>query len=141
MPRQRRRHPACNPESLPPSHHSPHRHRKRHLSRYNNGPETTPLTESRTTLPEQAPNTPPQQPPRNRALLFPWLLAACVFTVSIITAMATMVRGMTYARANQGALPDWYHPLLTISQCGLFLSTAVILILVFISFRRALKSK
>jgi len=55
--------------------------------------------------------------------------------------MATMVRGMTYARANQGALPDWYHPLLTLSQYGLFLSTAAILVLVFISFRRALKNK
>ncbi|HEY6373909.1 MAG TPA: hypothetical protein VIX90_00155 [Edaphobacter sp.] len=92
-------------------------------------------------MPEEAPNAPPEQPPRNRGLLFPWLLAACVFTVSIIAAMATMVRGMTYARANQGALPDWYHPLLTLSQYGLFLSTAAILILVFISFRRAFKNK
>jgi hypothetical protein len=91
-------------------------------------------------LPEEAPNPPSEQPPRNRTLLIPWLLAACLFTVSIITAMVTMVRGMTYARANQ-ALPGWFHPLLTLSQYGLFLSTAAIIILVAISFRRAFKNK
>jgi hypothetical protein len=51
-----------------------------------------------------------------------------------------MIRGMTYG-INHAALPSWYHPLLLLSQSGLALSTAGILILVAISFRRALKHK
>ncbi len=95
---------------------------------------------ARRALTDATPN-PPSQSPRNRALLIPWLIAGLLFTISIITAMYTMVRGMTYARANQSALPSWYHPLLTLSQCGLFLSTIAILILVAVSFRRAFKQK
>jgi hypothetical protein len=68
------------------------------------------------------------------------VLSACLFALSIAIAIFTMVRGMFYAQANQ-SLPIWYHPLLTLSQYGLFLSTAAIIILVIISFRRAFKNK
>ena len=87
-------------------------------------------------------DNPPNPPSRqNRNLIIPWLITACLFTLSIIIAIVTMVRGMAYARANQSALPSWYHSLLTLSQYGLFLSTLCILILVAISFRRAFKQK
>lgn len=86
---------------------------------------------------DTAPNPPTQQ---HRSLLIPWFLSACLFIIAIAIAIFTMVRGMLYAQANQ-SLPAWYHPLLTISQYGLFLSTAAIIILVAISFRRAFKSK
>jgi hypothetical protein len=89
-------------------------------------------------LPDNSPNPPTTS---TRRLLIPWALAACLFTVSIITAMITMIQGMAYARDNQGVLPSWYHSLMTLSQVGLFLSTAAILILVAISLRRAFKSK
>lgn len=66
---------------------------------------------------------------------------AVLFTLSLITAVVTMVKGMTHIAATKTALPWWYHPLLLTSQCGLLLSTAGILILVAISFRRAFKRK
>ena len=93
---------------------------------------------ARKPLTDTTPNSPPS--PRNRDLLVPWLIVAVLFTLSLIIAIVTMIRGMTYG-INHAALPSWYHPLLLLSQSGLTLSTAGILILVAVSFRRALKHK
>jgi len=52
-----------------------------------------------------------------------------------------MLHGMARVGIEKTALPWWFHPLTLISECGLVLSTAGILALVIVSFRRALKSQ
>ena len=73
--------------------------------------------------------------------MIPWLLVAGLFAISLITAVATMLHGMARVGIDKTDLPWWFHPLTLISECGLALSTAGILTLAIVSFRRALKSQ
>ncbi|MCU1223143.1 MAG: hypothetical protein JWQ42_1236 [Edaphobacter sp.] len=94
-------------------------------------------------MPSLDSNPQPPQPSqgRNRDLLVPWLLVAGLFVVSLISAIATMLHGMARIGIDKANLSWWFHPLTLISECGLILSTAGILALVIVSFRRALKSQ
>lgn len=93
------------------------------------------------TLSLPSPNPEPGPlPSPNRDLLIPWLLVASLFAVSLVTAIATMLHGMAQIGLQKTSLPWWYHPLVTISECGLALSTAGILVLVIVSIRRASKN-
>jgi hypothetical protein len=84
----------------------------------------------------------PSQPPSYLAgSKLPWTIVACLFFVSI--GLVFIVTAVTTAQVRSGnaTLPWWFHPLVLISQIGLWLSFFGVLILVVITFRRFYKSK
>jgi hypothetical protein len=86
-------------------------------------------------------NPPPQPSFLQKGSKLPWIIVGCLFVASIC--LVFVITAITTAQLRQGntTFPWWFHPLVLISQVGIWLSFFGVLILVIITFRRFYKTK
>lgn len=70
-----------------------------------------------------------------------WIIAAIVFAVSLVTAIGMIVQTMNWLRLNGADLPVWYGPVTTLSEWGLTLSSAGLIVLAVLTILRNYRNK
>jgi len=94
-------------------------------------------SESYLSLPEHNPHAASSRHP----LRLLWFLMAVLFVVSLISSITMIVQTINWLRVKASAVPAWFHPLITLSEWGLALSSLGLLVLAGVTIVRGYRDR